>query len=408
MSLVEQGTRTDTVLTVNSHNPTTLGPPVTTGGAQVISPFHPQTTYKIENGANPNGTVTVTAPTSAPSMTAPVSGPAPTPSTNLNTDYLQLCAGIQYQQGGTHTIPTYVHPTTQIYQVQTAAITVPTKDVANPGAPAPLNIAAPLPAMIGNGEIQQLTVAQPPPVQQQQQQQQQQQHSPKSVSPIPAPAPTTAGAPVVLQHSHFPGTLPPMPPPAFNPLAAVMQPNQPGIPPTLYTATPQVTTAVTQSQVVPQPRPTFVNAKQYHRILKRREARARTEEYYARKRTADLEKNKGMESLLANGDNSTGLAGGNRKPYLHESRHRHAMKRPRGPGGRFLTKVCYLLLYYYYYYCRHACIYVCMYEWKLITCFYILHFILIYIIQKELVDYYKEHPDEDPKNVMKRHKLATN
>lgn len=67
------------------------------------------------------------------------------------------------------------------------------------------------------------------------------------------------------------------------------------------------------------PRPTFVNAKQYRRILKRREARAKLEDYY-RKRQAILNER-------------------DKKPYMHESRHRHAMKRPRGPGGRFLTKV---------------------------------------------------------------------
>jgi hypothetical protein len=68
------------------------------------------------------------------------------------------------------------------------------------------------------------------------------------------------------------------------------------------------------------PRPTFVNAKQYRRILKRREARAKLEEYYQRKQA----------QMKARSD---------KKPYMHESRHRHAMKRPRGPGGRFLTKV---------------------------------------------------------------------
>jgi hypothetical protein len=58
--------------------------------------------------------------------------------------------------------------------------------------------------------------------------------------------------------------------------------------------------------------PFYCNPKQFHRILKRRVARQRLEH--------ELSMNK---------------RGG--RPYLHESRHHHLIRRPRGPGGRFLT-----------------------------------------------------------------------
>jgi len=61
----------------------------------------------------------------------------------------------------------------------------------------------------------------------------------------------------------------------------------------------------------------YINGKQYHRIMKRREVRKKLYE------ANQMNKNKMDKN----------------KKYHHESRHRHAMNRERGKGGRFVSKV---------------------------------------------------------------------
>jgi len=62
----------------------------------------------------------------------------------------------------------------------------------------------------------------------------------------------------------------------------------------------------------------YINGKQFHRIMKRREVRKKIKEAMKENK----EKNKEDKN----------------KKYHHESRHRHAMNRERGKGGRFISK----------------------------------------------------------------------
>lgn len=118
-----------------------------------------------------------------------------------------------------------------------------------------------------------------------------------------APAPTTSLAVPATQHVAAPGPAQMQPQMAAAAAAAAAFGQYPA---GMVFAPPEA--AVMEDQ------PTYVNPKQYARILKRRESRKKqtgtdVTSYTPRKRS-----------------------------YMHESRHKHAMQRRRGPGGRFLSK----------------------------------------------------------------------
>ena len=68
----------------------------------------------------------------------------------------------------------------------------------------------------------------------------------------------------------------------------------------------------------------YVNPKQYLKILQRREKR----------RKLNLKSRFGFAENI----NAINETSGQKPKYLHESRHKHAMTRQRGKGGRFVGK----------------------------------------------------------------------
>lgn len=97
--------------------------------------------------------------------------------------------------------------------------------------------------------------------------------------------------------------------------------------------------------------PLYVNAKQYHRILKRRQARAKLEAEgkipkERRVSLCPLHQKPMLSGMLCisfwtvfyiMGVMLRVIVNFLWQKYLHESRHRHAMQRKRGDGGRFFS-----------------------------------------------------------------------
>lgn len=86
-----------------------------------------------------------------------------------------------------------------------------------------------------------------------------------------------------------------------------------------------------------QDEPIFVNAKQYQAILRRREYRAKLEAQNKLSKGRKVRVPSVSACVLVAVIQLGYLFTNYFQPYLHESRHRHALNRARGPGGRFLN-----------------------------------------------------------------------